>query len=209
VKREAVLAYGAEVTACENTPDARAATLAEVIARTGATEIHPYDDDLVIAGAGTAASELLEEVPDLDVLVAPVGGGGLLSGTAIATHGVNRAVRVLAGEPELADDAARSLATGERQPPRPPKTIADGLLTGLSDRTFAIVREHVDAIVTVGEAEIVDAMQATWRYTKQVVEPSAAVAVAAVRKHDLAGARTGIILSGGNLDLDAMFATLR
>ena len=120
VKRAAVLAYGAEITSCDNTPEARAATLAEVVARTGATEIHPFDDDRVIAGAGTAALELMEEISDLDVVIAPVGGGGLLSGTALATHGCAPQTRVIAGEPVLADDAARSLATGERQPPLPP-----------------------------------------------------------------------------------------
>ena len=209
VKRAAVLAYGAEITTCDNTPEARAATLAEVVARTGATEIHPFDDDRVIAGAGTAALELMEEIPDLDVVVAPVGGGGLLSGTALATHGMRPATRVIAGEPLLADDASRSLATGELQPPLPPTTIADGLLTGLSERTFAIIREHVETIVTVTEAEIVDAMQTVWLYTKQLIEPSAAVAVAAVKQHTLSGARVGVIVSGGNVDLDPMFATLR
>jgi threonine dehydratase len=209
VKRAAVLAYGATITTCENTPDARAATLAEVVARTGATEVHPFDNDTVIAGAGTAALELLEEIRDLDVVAAPVGGGGLLSGTSLAVHGLGPDMRVLAGEPELADDAARSLATGELQPPLPPTTIADGLLTGLCRRTFAIIREHVDTIITVSEQEIIDAMQTVWLSTKQLIEPSAAVAVAAVRKHDLAGARVGIILSGGNVDLEPMFATLR
>ena len=206
VKRAAVLAYGAEITSCDNTPEARAATLAEVVARTGATEIHPFDDDRVIAGAGTAALELMEEIPDLDVVIAPVGGGGLLSGTALATHGVRPETRVIAGEPVLADDAARSLATGERQPPLPPATMADGLLTGLSDRTFAIIREHVAEIITVTEAEILEAMQTVWLYTKQLIEPSAAVAVAAARKHPLDGQRVGVILSGGNVDLDAMFS---
>ena len=209
VKRAAVLAYGAEITSCDNTPEARAATLAEVVARTGATEIHPFDDDRVIAGAGTAALELMGEIPDLDVVIAPVGGGGLLSGTALATHGVRPETRVIAGEPVLADDAARSLATGERQPPLPPATMADGLLTGLSDRTFAIIREHVAEIITVTEAEILEAMQTVWLYTKQLIEPSAAVAVAATRKHPLDGQRVGVILSGGNVDLDAMFSTLR
>jgi threonine dehydratase len=208
VKRAAVEGYGAEITLCDNTPEARAATLAEVISRTGATEIHPFDNDLVIAGAATAALELAEEIGELDVVIAPVGGGGLLSGTAIATHGVHPSVRVLGAEPVLADDAARSLRTGRRQPPLPPATIADGLLTGLSERTFAIIREHVEVIVTVEEAEIVDAMRAVWQYTKQLIEPSAAVAVAAVRHTDLEATRVGIILSGGNVDLDPMFASL-
>jgi threonine dehydratase len=173
--------------------------LREVVERTGAVEVHPYDDDRIIAGAGTAALELLEAVPDLDVVVAPVGGGGLLSGTAIAAHGVRPAIRVLAGEPELAGDAAESLRTGVLQAAFPPKTMADGLLTGLSERTFTILREHVDRVLTVTEEEIVDAMRLVWERAKQVIEPSAAVALAAARAADLGGARTGIIVSGGTV----------
>ena len=131
VKKAAVLAYGANVTLCENTPESRAETLARVVERTGAVEIHPFDNEAIIAGAGTAALELCEDHPDLDVVVAPVGGGGLLSGTALAAHGLRSDVRVLGAEPLRADDAARSLATGRRQPPLPPATMADGLLTGL------------------------------------------------------------------------------
>jgi threonine dehydratase/serine racemase len=209
VKKAAVLAYGAAITSCENTPESRAETLAEVVAGTGAVEVHPFDNDAVIAGAGTAGLELVSEVSGLDFVVAPVGGGGLLSGTALAAHGLQPALAVLGAEPDLADDAARSLATGVRQPPRPPTTIADGLLTGLSDRTFAIIRDHVQDIVTVSEAEILEAMQIVWQYTKQVIEPSAAVAVAAVRRRSLEGARVGIIVSGGNVDLDPMFDVLR
>jgi threonine dehydratase len=209
VKIIAVRAYGAEITVCENTPESRAATLADVIERTGAVEIHPFDNDAVIAGAGTAALELCTDVPDLDVVIAPVGGGGLVSGTALAAHGLRATLRVIGAEPDLADDAARSLATGIRQPPLPPRTIADGLLTGLSDRTLAVIREHVETIITVDEDAIVDAMRTTWQYTKQVVEPSAAVAIAAVRAGDFAGARVGVIVSGGNVELEPMFATLR
>jgi threonine dehydratase len=209
VKKAAVEAYGATITTCANTPESRARTLAAVVERTGAVEVHPFDNDTVIAGAGTAAMELFEEHPELDVIVAPVGGGGLLSGTALAAHGKQPKVRVVGAEPVRADDAARSLQSGERQSPLPPSTIADGLLTGLSDRTFDILREHVDTIVTVDEAAIIDAMQIAWQFTKQVIEPSAAVALAAVRAHDFAGARVGIIVSGGNVDLDGMFATLR
>jgi threonine dehydratase len=196
VKKDAVAGYGATITFCENTPEARAGTLADVVAKTGATEIHPFDDDRVIAGAGTAALELLEQVPDLEVVVTPVGGGGLLSGSSIA---VDRRARVVGAEPVLADDAARSLASGIRQPPLPPRTMADGLLTGLSDRTFTIIRTHVELIVTVVESEIADAMRMVWERTKQVIEPSAAVAVAAVRKAEFDGHRVGIIVSGGNL----------
>lgn len=204
VKKAAVAAYGATITFCEDTVAAREAALAEVVARTGAVEIHPYDDDRVIAGAGTAALELCEAVPDLDAVIAPVGGGGLLSGTSIAVHGLHSDVRVIGAEPARADDAARSLRSGERTPPLPPATIADGLLTGLSDRTFAILREHVEQIVTVEEDEIVEATRMVWERAKQVIEPSAAVAFAAARAARLDGARVGIVVSGGNVDLAAL-----
>jgi threonine dehydratase len=204
-KQAAIAAYGARIVLCEPTLAAREAGVAAVIAETGAVEIHPFDNDDVIAGAGTAALELVTEVAGLDVVIAPVGGGGLLSGTALATHGTDPTVRVIGAEPAAADDAARSLASGAIVPPRPPATIADGLLTGLSPRTFAVIREHVETIVLVSEAEITDAMRFVWERTKQLIEPSAAVAVAAVRAADLSGARVGIILSGGNVDLDAHF----
>jgi threonine dehydratase len=203
-KRAAIDAYGARVVLCEPTLEARVATLARVIAETGAIEIHPFDNDQVIAGAGTAALELAAEIPGLDAVVAPVGGGGLLSGTALATHGIDPTTRVIGAEPASADDAARSLEAGRIVVPvaaNPPATIADGLLTGLSPRTFAVLVEHVETIVTVSEPEIVDAMHFVWERTKQLIEPSAAVAVAAVRNADLSGARVGIILSGGNVDL--------
>jgi len=200
-KRDAIAAYGAHVVQCEPTLAARVAGVAEVIARTGAVEVHPYDNDDVIAGAGTAALELVDEVPGLDVVIAPVGGGGLLSGTAIAAHGRRPDLRVIGAEPAAADDAARSLQAGEIVTPGPPATIADGLLTGLAPRTFAVISEHVETIVTVSEAEIVEALHIVWQRTKQVIEPSAAVAIAAVRRGDYAGARVGIILSGGNVDL--------
>jgi threonine dehydratase len=200
-KREAIAAYGARVVLCEPTLAAREAGVAEVVAETGAVEIHPFDHDDVIAGAGTAALELVDEVPGLDVVITPVGGGGLLSGTSIAAHGRRSDLRVVGAEPAAADDAARSLRGGTLVPPGPPATIADGLLTGLSPRTFAIIAEHVETIVTVSEAEIVAAMHVVWQRTKQLVEPSAAVAVAAVRQGDYAGARVGIVLSGGNADL--------
>lgn len=200
-KQAAIEAYGARVVLCEPTVEAREAAVARVIAETGAVEIHPFDNDDVIAGAGTAALELVGQIPGLDVVVAPVGGGGLLSGTAIAVHGIDPSTRVVGAEPLAADDAARSLATGHLVAPNPPATIADGLLTGLSDRTFAVLSEHVETIVTVSEAEIVEAMHFVWQRTKQLIEPSAAVAVAAVRTTDLSGARVGIVLSGGNVDV--------
>jgi threonine dehydratase len=200
-KRAAIEAYGAHIVLCEPTLAAREGSVAQVIAETGAIEIHPFDNDDVIAGAGTAALELCEEISGLEVVVAPVGGGGLISGTAIATHGNDPSVRVVGAEPAAADDAARSLASGHIVAPDPPSTIADGLLTGLSPRTFAVISEHVETIVTVGEDEIVEAMHFVWERTKQLIEPSAAVAVAAVRQADFTGARVGIILSGGNVDL--------
>ena len=199
-KLAAIEGYGAVVRLCEPTLAAREGTVAQVIAETGAVEIHPFDNDDVISGAGTAALELCDQVPNLDVVIAPVGGGGLISGTALAAHGVDSSMRVIGAEPAAADDAARSLQTGHIVAPNPPATIADGLLTGLSPRTFAVITEHLETIVTVSEDEIIEAMHFVWERTKQLVEPSAAVAVAGARRADLAGARVGIILSGGNFD---------
>ncbi len=204
VKKAAVAGYGAEIIECEPTSAAREATLADVIAATGSTEVHPYDNDHIIAGAGTAALELLAERPDLNVVIAPVGGGGLLSGTCIAGHGTRTAVRIIGAEPANADDAARSLEAGRPLPQPSPTTIADGLRTGLSERTFGIISSHVEQIATVTEEEIVEAMRFIWTRVKLVIEPSAAVAVALAKKLDLGGRQTGIILSGGNVDLDAL-----
>jgi threonine dehydratase len=204
VKKAAVASYGARIIECEATSAAREATVADVIAETGAVEVHPYDNDHIIAGAGTAALELMHEVPGLDAVVAPVGGGGLLSGTSLAVHGLDTAVRVIGAEPVAADDAARSLAAGHPLPQPSPTTIADGLRTGLSERTFGIISAHAERIITVTEDEIVEAMRMVWTRAKLLIEPSAAVAVAAVRKMDLAGADVGVILSGGNVDLDAL-----
>ncbi len=159
VKKAGVLGYGGRVSLCEPTLEAREATLAEVVERGGATVVHPYNDERVIAGQGTAAMELLEEVPDLDLIMTPVGGGGLLSGTAIAATETKPGIRVIAGEPEGADDAYRSLATGVIQPSVKPMTIADGLLTSLGSLTFPIIRERVERIVTVSEAGIIEAMK--------------------------------------------------
>ena len=165
--------------------------------------MHPYNDPRVIAGQGTAALELLEEVPDLDVIIAPVGGGGLMSGTAIAAKAIAPQIRVIAAEPAGADDAFRSLAAGRIVPSVQPQTIADGLLTSLGDLTFPIIREHVEQIVTVAEEAIVAAMRFVWERAKLVVEPSGVVPVAALweGKVDLGGLRVGVILSGGNVDL--------
>ncbi len=201
VKIDAVRGYGAEIVAVAPFEAARREALAGVVERTGAVEIHPSDDDLVIAGAGTAALELLQEVPGLEMIVGPIGGGGLMSGTAIAAHGSRPQIRVVGAEPELADDAARSLCDGRIHPaPDPALTIADGLLTSLSERTFAVLGKHLEGIVTVTEKEIAEAMFAVWTRAKLVIEPSAAVPVAALLKSELRARRVGVILSGGNAD---------
>jgi threonine dehydratase len=204
-KLAAIESYGATIFRCAPTVAAREAMLADVVARTGAHVVHPYDDDRVIAGAATAALELCTDVPDLDVVVAPVGGGGLCSGTAIATHGLlGPSVRVIGAEPAGADDAARSLAAGHVVPQEAPDTIADGLRTGLAARTYEVLSQHLDRIVTVVDRDTVAAMRFAWERTKLLVEPSAAVALAALARVDLDGARVGVIVSGGNVDLDAL-----
>ncbi len=210
-KRRAVESYGGKITLCEPTMASRESTAAELVRKTGAVLIHPYDNDRVIAGQGTAALELLEDAPDLDFILAPVSGGGLLSGTAIAAKGLRPggnppAVRVIGCEPGNADDAYRSLTTGQMQPVDHPDTIADGLRAQLAARTFAILRRHVDQIVLVTEEEIIAAMRTVWERMKIIIEPSAAVAVvpALERKLGAAGKKVGIILSGGNLDLAAL-----
>lgn len=204
VKQAAVAGYGGIITLCEPTLAARESTLAEVVAATGAEVVHPYNDARVIAGQGTAALELLADVPALDVIMAPVGGGGLLSGTAIAARAVAPQIRVIAAEPAGADDAFRSLALGHIVPSEKPQTIADGLLTSLGDLTFPIIREHVEQIVTVSDAAIVAAMKFVWERAKLVVEPSGVVPIAALWEEtiDLRGLRVGVILSGGNVDLE-------
>jgi threonine dehydratase len=203
VKKRAVAGYGAEITYCEPTLAAREAAAAEVIARTGATLIHPYDNFHIIAGQGTAAMELLHDEPEPDAVIAPVGGGGLLSGTSITVRHLLPGTKIYGAEPALADDAARSLHTGSLQPALPPKTIADGLLTSLCERTFTIIRENVDDILTVSEEEIIEAMRIIWERMKIIIEPSSAVPMAAVlaNKKLFAGKKVAVIISGGNADL--------
>jgi len=204
VKKAAVAGYGAQITECEPTLAAREATLEAVVERTGATFIHAYDNPVVIAGQGTSSLELITVVPDLDIVMAPVGGGGLMSGTAIAVTGSRPDITVWGAEPKGADDAFRSMRDGTIYPSVEPRTIADGLLTSLSDRTFRILGEHVEGILTVSEENIVRAMRLLWERMKLVVEPSGAVPLAAVLEHPehFAGRRVGLILSGGNVDLD-------
>ncbi|MBT3411277.1 MAG: pyridoxal-phosphate dependent enzyme [Halieaceae bacterium] len=204
VKKEAVAAYGGLIIECEPTLAARESTVATVIEQTGAHEVHPYNDSRIIAGQGTAMLELLEQVEDLDVVVVPVGGGGLLAGTAIAVKESNSNIEVVAVEPEGADDAFRSFGLGELQPQNNPQTIADGLRAGLGELNFDIIRKHVDTILTVPDTVIVQAMQLQWTRMKQLVEPSGAVSFAGLLEHPerFRQRRVGVVVSGGNVDLD-------
>lgn len=206
VKKSAVAGYGAEIVYCEPTLQARESTLETVLERTGATFVHPYDDARIIAGQGTAALELLEEHPDLDVVMTPVGGGGLLAGTILSVLARSSA-RVVAAEPAGADDAFRSLEAGHIVPSTDPMTVADGLLTSLGQLNFAIIQHGVDRIVTVQEASILAALRVMIERAKIVVEPSSAVPLGALLEGavDVRGAKVGIILSGGNLSLDGLF----
>jgi threonine dehydratase len=206
VKKAAVAEYGARITFCEPTLEARELTQARIISETGAVEIHPYDNYEVIAGQATAALELLNERPDIDIIVAPVGGGGLLAGTALSAHFHNRRVEVFGAEPANADDAQRSLLAGRIIPSDNPKTIADGLLTSLGSRNFPILQRHLKSIVLASEASIVDYMRFFWERSKMVIEPSAATALAAIaeNKQLFSGRKIGVILSGGNVDLSRL-----
>ena len=206
VKKDAVAGYGGRITFCEPTLKARESTLDGIRLDTGATVVHPYNDERVIAGQGTAALELLEDVPDLDVIIAPVGGGGLLSGTSIAATEIKKGIRVLAGEPEMADDAFLSMKACEIIPSVSPKTIADGLLTSLGALTFPIIQKNVEQIVTVSEAGIIASMKFVWERAKIIIEPSSAVAIGVLweKKIDLSRLKIGIIISGGNVDLEKL-----
>lgn len=206
VKIRAVQAYGAEVVFCEPTEQSREFECAEVINKTGATMIHSFENEHVIAGQGTAAMELLEDVPDLDVIMCPVGGGGLLSGTAIAAKSMRPEIKVIAVEPQNADDAAQSFHAGRRLVTEKKFTIADGLRTNIGEPNFPIIQRYVDDIVTVSEEAIVSAVRTIWETMKIVIEASSAVPYAAIAesKIDVVGKRIGIILTGGNIDLDAL-----
>ena len=206
VKLRTVEGYGAHVVFCEPTEAAREAACGEVIKKTGATLIHSFENEDVIAGQGTAVVELLEDVSGLDVVMCPVGGGGLLSGTAIAAKSMRPKIKVIAVEPANADDAAQSFRAGRRIVTEKKFTIADGLRTNIGQPNFAIVQRYVDVIVTVSEEAIVRAMRTIWETMKLIIEPSAAVPYAAIVEHkiDIEGKRVGIILTGGNVDLDAL-----
>jgi threonine dehydratase len=203
VKSDAVRGYGGKIFFCEPTLEARESTLAEVVKNTGAEFIHPYNNFDVISGQGTAALELLNEIKELDIVMTPVGGGGLLSGTSISVKHLSPDTLVIAVEPKGADDAFRSLQKGEIIPSINPKTIADGLLTSLGSYTFAIIKNNVSEIITVNEESIVLAMRLIWERMKIIIEPSSAVPVAAIleNKEQFSLKRVGIILSGGNVDL--------
>jgi threonine dehydratase len=206
VKVRAVESYGGHIVFCEPTEAARETKCAEVIDKTSATLIHSFENKDVIAGQGTAATELLEDAPDLDVIMCPVGGGGLLSGTAVAAKSMRPKIKVIAVEPANADDAAQSFRAGRRLVTEKKFTIADGLRTNVGEPNFAIMQRYVDDIVTVSEEAIVSAMRTIWETMKIVIEPSAAVPYAAILECaiDVNGKRVGIILTGGNIDLDAL-----
>jgi threonine dehydratase len=206
IKIEAVKEYGGIITFCKPTLEARETTLAGVVTRTGATEIHPYNNERIIAGQATAALELINEISDLDIVLAPVGGGGLLSGTALAVHYFLPEGKVIAAEPVQANDAWESFTTRTFVPLLHSDTIADGLRTSLGTITFPIILKHVHQVVTVSEASIVSAMRFIWERMKIIVEPSSAVPFAALmeKKIDIRGKRVGLILSGGNVDLNAL-----
>ncbi len=202
-----VESFGGKIIYCESNLKTREAACAKVMAETGAVLVHPFDNYTVMAGQGTAALELLEEVPDLDLILCPVGGGGLLCGTAIAARGIRPGIKVIGVEPELADDVAQSFRARRRIAIATPATIADGLRTNeTGERNLPIILENVDDVVTVTEEAIVTAMRALWEQLRIVIEPSGAVPVAAVREGKIAvrGKKVGIILTGGNVDLDKL-----
>jgi threonine dehydratase len=206
MKQRTVEGYGGKITFCEPTQAAREAACETVLEETLANLIHPFEDERVMAGQGTAVLELLDDVPDLDYILCPVGGGGLLCGTAVAAKALRPQIQVIAAEPAGADDAARSFRAGQRQPLGKVETIADGLRTAVGAPNFEIIRQRVDDIVTVSEAGIIAAMRIVWEAMKIIIEPSAAVPYAAImeRRVDVAGRRVGIILTGGNVDLDTL-----
>jgi threonine dehydratase len=206
VKVRAVEGYGGRIVFCEPNQQAREQTCARVIAETGATMIHPFENENVMAGQGTLAIELLEDAPDLDLLLCPVGGGGVLSGVAVAAKSLRPKIKIIATEPAGADDAAQSFHEHRLVRQETKNTIADGLRTDLGAPNFALIERFVDDVVTVSDDAIVQAMRAIWETMKLVVEPSAAVGYAAIleKKVDSRAKRVGIVLTGGNVDLDAL-----
>jgi len=206
VKKDAVAGYGASITFCKPTLQSREETCRNIMEKEGATLVHPYDNFNVICGQGTASLELLEDVDDLDVVVAPVGGGGLMSGTSTCIKGINNKIKVIGAEPLNANDAWKSFKTGILTPSVNPLTIADGLLTSLSELTFSIIRKNVDDIFTVNEESIISSMKLVWERMKIIIEPSSATVLAVVKENPgfFRGKRTGLIISGGNVDLSKL-----
>lgn len=202
VKKNAVAGYGAEITFCKPTLQSREENTKLIMDRTGAVLIHPYDNFNVICGQGTAALELAEEIGDLDIVIAPVGGGGLMSGTSVCIKGLDSRIKVIGAEPLNANDAYISFTTGNHTPSVNPSTIADGLLTSLSDLTFSIIRKNTDSIITVREESIIECMLLVWERMKIIIEPSSATVLAVVKENPgmFSGKRTGLIISGGNVD---------
>jgi len=202
VKKDAVTGYGADITFCKPTLQSREENTRTIIEKTGATLIHPYDNFNVICGQGTAALELLTEVNSLEIVVAPVGGGGLLSGTSTCVKGIDKAVQVLGAEPLNANDAYKSFTSGVLTPSVNPITIADGLLTSLSELTFSIIMKNVDKILTVKEETIIECMLLVWQRMKIIIEPSSATVLAVIKEYPgfFSGKRIGLIISGGNVD---------
>ncbi|MEE3201470.1 MAG: pyridoxal-phosphate dependent enzyme [Candidatus Thermoplasmatota archaeon] len=204
IKVEGVRSHGAEITFCEPTLEARETTAASVMQRTGATFVHPFDNPRVVAGQGTAALELIAEVGPIDAIIAPIGGGGLLSGTSITTRALLPEARIFGAEPSGADDAARSLAAGRLIPQTGPDTICDGLLTSLSDMTYEILSNHLEAIITVTDQEVIEAMRLIRDHLDMIVEPSSATVLAAILRPEFVALEgidsVGLILSGGNVD---------
>ncbi|HHL20906.1 MAG TPA: pyridoxal-phosphate dependent enzyme [Aliiroseovarius sp.] len=205
-KKDAVIGYGGTITECEPSTSSREEVFAEVHARTGADFVHPYNDPRVIAGQGTCSAELIEQVEGLDAVVAPIGGGGMISGTCLTLSHDAPDVQIYAAEPEQADDAARSFRAGHIIADDAPVTVADGLKVPLKDLTWHFVKNHVTDILTASEAEIIDAMKLIWKRMKLVMEPSSAVPLATILKNPetFAGKRVGVIITGGNVDLDRL-----
>lgn len=202
VKKNAVAGYGAEITFCKPTLQAREETTRNIIENTGATLVHPYDNFNVICGQGTAAVELLEEISRLNMVIAPIGGGGLMSGTSTAVKSINDKIMVIGAEPLNADDAFKSFKTGHLTPSDNPKTVADGLLTSLSELTFTIIRKNVDDILTAREESIIECMLLVWERMKIIIEPSSATALAIIKENPgfFRNSKVGLIISGGNVD---------
>lgn len=205
-KKDAVRGYGARVVECEPSTTSREAVFAEVVAETGAEFVHPYNDHRVIAGQGTCSREMLEDLADLDAVIAPIGGGGMVSGTCLTLSSIAPGVKVYAAEPEQADDAMRSFRAGHIIADDAPETVADGLKVPLRELTWHFVKNHVTDILTASEDEIVDAMKLIWKRMKIVMEPSSAVPLATILKNPdiFAGKRVGVVITGGNVDLDKL-----